>query len=340
MYQFSTVALITWTCLVTTLISIILTLISIWSHVNYHHRKNTRILIVRILLMAPIYALEAFGGSQVPNAYLYLDAIRDIYEAFVIYSFYNLLIEALGGEETLKQNLRQIFEQPHIFPFNCLRTWVVPIEFINKTRIGVLQYCVVEPICVIITFILKICGKYKDGVFRVDVGYPYIAFIRSCSQSWAIYTLILFYLAVHQLPEEFGGARFCKARIVPKFLCVKGIVFFTFWQSVLIAILVHFNLIPPTAKWTSENLAISLQDFIICIEMVIFAGLHIWAFKTSDFDPLPEQASLISTRAVIGNALLNIPNEIIQDTKKSIKSPEKDHSKLISSRNDYRLPTL
>ena len=38
-------------------------------------------------------------------------------------------------------------------------------------------------------------ARYDEGELRYDRGYAYIAMINSFSQMWAIYCLILFYLA-------------------------------------------------------------------------------------------------------------------------------------------------
>jgi len=77
------------------------------------------------------------------------------------------------------------------------------------------------------------------------------------------------------------------ARPVPKFLCVKGILFFSFWQSVAISTLVAANIIVRLGPYTDpENVSVGLNDLCICVEMPFFAIAHMYAFPYRDFlDP-------------------------------------------------------
>jgi hypothetical protein len=73
-------------------------------------------------------------------------------------------------------------------------------------------------------------------------------------------------------------------RPVPKFLCVKGILFFSFWQSVVISALVAAGVIPRLGPYTNpENVSVGLNDLLICIEMPFFAIAHNYAFSYHDF---------------------------------------------------------
>lgn len=44
--------------------------------------------------------------------------VRDLYEAFVIYCFFNLLVEYLSGESEILTMLRGRNPTPHIFPLS------------------------------------------------------------------------------------------------------------------------------------------------------------------------------------------------------------------------------
>jgi hypothetical protein len=57
-----------------------------------------QIYVIRILIICPVYALSsALALGLAPNG-AYAETARDVYEAFVIYSFLNLILEYCGGE--------------------------------------------------------------------------------------------------------------------------------------------------------------------------------------------------------------------------------------------------
>jgi hypothetical protein len=90
--------------------------------------------------------------------------------------------------------------------------------------------------------------------------------------------MIFFYYATK---NELGPIR-----PVGKFLSVKAMVFFTWWQSVGISLLYQMDMIPhyhAKEEWTSEDVAKGLQDYLICIEMFLFAIVHVFVFPHTDY---------------------------------------------------------
>ncbi|ETO04555.1 hypothetical protein RFI_32842 [Reticulomyxa filosa] len=100
----------------------ILCSLQIHHHIYHNHQPQTRRYIIRILLMVIVYSVEAWIGLFIPKLALYLDAIRDTYEALVIYSFYQLLIQPLGGYEQVQLYLENITvnTQEHFWPMNYI----------------------------------------------------------------------------------------------------------------------------------------------------------------------------------------------------------------------------
>ena len=106
-------------------------------------------------------------------------------------------------------------------------------------------------------FILLIMRILHSTPFSV-CRYPYFAVVLNFSQYWALYCLVEWYTATK---DEL-------AHIKPlaKFLSFKSIVFLTWWQGVIIAIMYSLGLVrSPLAQ--SLELKSSIQDFIICIEV-------------------------------------------------------------------------
>lgn len=79
-------------------------------------------------------------------------------------------------------------------------------------------------------------------------------------------------------------------RPLPKFLCIKAVIFFSFSQSVLITVLVYYGFIKNIFGVTEtgpdeyhKELSSKLQNFLICIEMFLAAFAHKYSFPHQPF---------------------------------------------------------
>jgi len=168
-------------------------------------------------------------------------------------------------------------EQKHLFPCSvCCRKPLTPRYFLWNTQWGALQYVPCQIICSLLIFILHFTGNYNDGTVAANDAYPYIAFVINWSQIWAVYCLFWFY---HSFQDELKAIR-----PFPKAMCIKGVVFLTFWQGVFISFLVHYDAIKATENFTVEEVATGLQDFLICIEMFIAAVAHERFFNVKEWE--------------------------------------------------------
>lgn len=193
----------------------------------------------------------------------YVDTFRDIYEAFVIYAFFNLLLNKLGGERALIIMLHSRPPSENFFPGTLYSREIFvgdPYTFLFVKR-GILQFVYVKPVLAIITMVLKATGNYHEGEFSWTSSYFYLTFFFNLSVSLSLWCLMVFFYATKKDMVQF--------RPLPKFLCVKAIIFFSFWQSVVVALLVFAGVIPE-----AEHISVAIQDFLVCIEMVPFAIAH------------------------------------------------------------------
>jgi hypothetical protein len=75
-----------------------------------------------------------------------------------------------------------------------------------------------------------------------------------------------------------------------KFLSIKAVLFFSFWQSVILSILIHIGAIGPVGALSREEFGSMLQDILICIEMLPAAAVFAYTFGYRSFrDSKPAQ---------------------------------------------------
>jgi len=67
-----------------------------------------------------------------------------------------------------------------------------------------------------------------------------------------------------------------------KFLSIKLIVMFTFYQSFVLGAL-KGKVLKATAYWTIENIKDGLNALLICVEMVLFSALMWWAYTSKEY---------------------------------------------------------
>ncbi|PVU95361.1 hypothetical protein BB561_001863 [Smittium simulii] len=72
---------------------------------------------------------------------------------------------------------------------------------------------------------------------------------------------------------------------LPKFLCVKAIVFFSYWQGFVLSILASLGILRYFLNSEDQNLPLFIQNAMICVEMVIAAVGHYIYFSHKEYAP-------------------------------------------------------
>ncbi|OQV21718.1 Transmembrane protein 184C [Hypsibius exemplaris] len=225
--------------------------------------------------MPLIYAASAWFSLRFPAGAIYFDTFRECYEAYVIYNFMRFLLNYLSERCDIVLCTGTEAAAVSLLPFSLdIAILANGYNFLLYCKLGVLQYTVIMPILTAIAFICESLDVYNEGTFDFVSAWSYLVIVANLSQIWAMYCLILFYQA-------------CKEELQPmspisKFLCVKLVVFASFWQSIAIAIFVNVGL----AKHQSaipesdfKSVSTGLQDIMICGEMVLAAIAHHFAFS-------------------------------------------------------------
>ncbi|XP_041433761.1 transmembrane protein 184A S homeolog isoform X1 [Xenopus laevis] len=297
--------------------ALLLTCHQIYLHLRNYTMPNEQRYIIRILFIVPIYSFDSWlsllliGNDQY---YVYFDSVRDCYEAFVIYSFLSLCFEYLGGESAIMTEIRgKPIRSSCYYGTCCLQGMSYSIGFLRFCKQATLQFCIVKPIMAIVTIILQAFGKYHDGDFNAQSGYLYITIIYNFSVSLALYALFLFYFATKELLQPFEP--------VLKFLTIKAVIFLSFWQGMLLAILERCGAIPEVQNINNNmvgagTVAAGCQNFIICIEMLFAAIALRYAFTCQVYREKKENSTAnLAPMQSISSGLKETmsPHDIVQD---------------------------
>lgn len=247
-------------------------------HLFYWKNPKEQKAIIIIVLMAPIYAVDSFVGLldfQGSKAFfMLLESIKECYEALVIAKFLALLYSYLNI--SISKNIvpdgikgREIH---HSFPMTLFQPRTVRLDHhtLKLLKYWTWQFVVIRPVCSILMITLQILGMYPNWLSWT------FTIILNISVSLALYSLVLFY---HVFAKELKPHK-----PLTKFMCVKGIVFFCFWQGIVLEILVALGIIRSHHFWLDvEHIQEAIQNVLVCVEMVVFSVLQQYAFHVAPY---------------------------------------------------------
>lgn len=284
----------------------------------------------------PIYSAASWVSLVSLQAAQWIDPLRDVYEvqtfveqrirvskltslqAFTIYTFLQLLVNFLGGERSLIIMMHGRPPVSHLWPLSHFLPKVDisdPHTFLGIKR-GILQYAWLKPILALTTIVMKATGTLQEGVLSPTSGYLWIGIVYNVSITVSLYALAMFWICMSADLKPF--------RPVPKFLCIKGIIFASYWQGFFLSILVHFNAIPDEGQnYRADNLAVAIQDALICFEMPAFAILHWYAFSWKDYADTTISAARLPVKYALRDAFG--PCDLVQDAKETFAGSQYEY---------------
>lgn len=140
--------------------------------------------------------------------------------------------------------------------------------FFRRVKQGVLQFVIIKPITSILTLILDHYKLYSEEEFNFRTGHLYVSVINNASVTISLYFLVLFYRASEERLKPFNP--------FAKFLCIKAILFFSFWQTTILNSFVILNFLEhKTAK--------SILNHALSFEMVFAALAQSYAFTYKEY---------------------------------------------------------
>ncbi|WVF71006.1 hypothetical protein IAT40_005802 [Kwoniella sp. CBS 6097] len=260
----------------------LITLFTMTMHaVRYQHPPAQR-QVMRVLLMPAVYAIVSFFSYRFYREYEYYILAETAYEAITLSAFLMLLMELVSMNTTdqqIKSALMEKDKQKFPFPFGFWRFRASKPYFWHALSFSVMQYVILRPLISVVGIITEYYGLLCPSEYSVHYADVYLEAVDFVSISVALYGLIVFYVLCK--PELKGR------RPLSKFLAIKLIVFFTFYQSFVFSVLQSHNVIKGTDLWTATNVSDGLSALCTCVEMVFFSIYMGWAYSWTDYtDPV------------------------------------------------------
>jgi hypothetical protein len=289
-------------------------LISMW-HMTAHIRKFQRPFVQRkilaILWMSPIYAVTSWLSLVFPRFEGYLSIVKDFYEAYVIYQFLGFCISVLGSGNRqdvvdLLANHSDHLDPPMRFCGWCRKSNPYPTSrdlasaVLMQCQVFAMQFVFLKPLTAVGLFT---CDKYDFcdldpshtnhtvilglvPMHYLESPVVWLRIIQNISVFMAFSGLLKFY---HSVQDDLA---WCNP--FPKFLCIKGIVFMTFWQGLIISFLASTTIEASGGNGSDGDSASDggddpdlwgkqAQNFLICLEMLLFSIAHFYCFPTDEW---------------------------------------------------------
>lgn len=289
----------------------IVTLWHLTTHLRQYHEPIVQRKIMAILWMCPIYAVTSWLSLYDTNLEGYLAVLKDFYEAYCIYTFLSFLIAVLGrGDREVvvdllaKQGSEHLQPPWHFWPSSLSSSssssschhctsfaarWcpgrLTPRRYENarhkadtllmQCQISAMQFALVRPIT---SLLFLLFNAVYGRVSIWNPAYPqfYLTMIVNLSVAVAFSGLLKFY---HAVQDELAWCR-----PFPKFLCIKGVVFMTFWQSLALSIYANTTVRSNHPNEDPVEWRYRTQNYLICIEMFFFSVVHYFVFAPEEWE--------------------------------------------------------
>ncbi|KAL2010382.1 hypothetical protein VTN00DRAFT_6189 [Thermoascus crustaceus] len=278
----------------------------IMCHATHYSLPREQRHIIRILFMVPVYSTVAWLSFYYYRHAVYFEVMGNCYEAFTISAFFTLLCHYIAPDlHSQKEYFRGIKPKKWLWPVNWLERfwggetgpWRTPrsgLTWFNIIWTGVFQYCLVRVLMTIVSVATQTVDLYCEESLNPAFSHIWVLVIESICVSIAMYCLVQFYV---QLKDDIS-----QYQPFLKIVSIKLVIFLSFWQTTLISFLTSSGAIKPTKRIYAQDLKIGIPNLLICIEMAIFAVMHIWAFPWRPYT-LKQLAASIDSAEFYGGTL-------------------------------------
>jgi len=278
---------------------------SVW--LCYMHLRNRQdptvcTYTLRILALAPLYAVLSALQLALPRFSVYMSSVCEVYEAIALYQFVKLLLHlfyhrapGLGLqspdntmpfeerhqdlEEWQARNTEALFEQCDPVDLCCgLVTLWPSASLLRGLRYGVLQYLVLRCAHTVVAIALQESPGEQPYMHSLAPGHAYFwtSSLVNCSITVALGAVFLLISLLE--PVVWAHDPWLK------FGSLKLVIFFCFWQTLLLNALGYAQMLPLAyfEPWTEARVIDALDSLFVCFEMAALSIYHHWIFRADE----------------------------------------------------------
>ena len=289
-----------------TLLACLMSIYHVTGHFRHLNKPEIQRRIMAVLWMVPMYSTTSWLSLVLPYYEYLFGTIRDSYEAYAIYTFVGMLESIV--EDVIKNNpdvpslvahltdhvneertaLAKAMEENtrrpvmHLSPpFACCYDWNRPSSvakaWLYQCKMMAIQFVLMKPtlsLVPLIFWLLKIDydshSPFDPETHSINWTSPklYVLLSSNISVAIAFWGLLNFY---HGMEKDL---EWCNPW--PKFLCIKGVVFMTFWQGLALQGMSIYG-------YVDERKANQIQNLLTCIEMLIASLAHVYIFPYQEW---------------------------------------------------------
>lgn len=230
-------------------------------------------------MQIPVFSLESLFSLLYPQQRFYFRVVREVYESYVLYCFSLLMANYLGDDEEVNRFLAEKFPSTaikHTMPFCFLTPWKLNQEFLEHCRFGVVQHVVFRLLLALVTVLNYNGSLYAVGDYSPSQPFVWIVMANGSSQWYALYCLYLFYHVTKR--------KLARIKSLVKFIGIKVVMFFSWWQGLLITAMVNYGFIRRNRQFGAEDVGLQFEGLLVLMEMFLAACFFLYCFPVSDFN--------------------------------------------------------
>lgn len=280
-------------------------LVSVWfiaKHLQHYSSPRLQVHILRILLMVPVVAFTSWLSLIGLQSASSMEAFRSCYEGYALYQFKQLIVEYLGSEQKVIDLLEDKQRLDSLLCFGP-KKFDLTQQFYRRVSQGILQFVIVRPVTGLIAAGLDRFSLSHSIGLSLSTVHLTLAFVNNVSVSVSLYSLVLLYSALHEHLQMH--------RPLQKFLCIKGLLFFAFWQSCLVELLLR------TGVLHDFHQCEQLQSTLLCYESIFFAFAFSLSFSYKEFQRPKQQEPIIKSLTNVSLRQVLSVNDVIKDFNSS-----------------------